>query len=64
MENQKVLTLGGKPIKNIKTPIFLGKSIRMKRERMKEEAIKNEEILLGRHAKRAKKTENIRKRED
>jgi hypothetical protein len=64
MENQKVLALGGKPLKNIKTPIFLGKCIRKKQERMKEEAIKNEAILLGRPAKRAKKTEDLRKRED
>lgn len=64
MENHKVLTLGGKPLKNIKTPISLGKMIRKKQERMKEEAIKNEEILLGKPAKRAKKTEYIRKKED
>lgn len=64
MENQKVLTLGGKPSKNIKTSISVGKHIRKKQKRTKEAAIKNEEILLGRPAKRAKKTENIRKRED
>lgn len=64
MENQKVLALGGKPSKNIKTPISVGKHIRKKQERMKEEATKNEDILLGRPAKRAKKTEFIRKRED
>jgi len=64
MENQRVLALGGKPSKNIKTPISVGKRIRKKQERMKEETIKNEEILFGRPAKRSKKTENIRKRED
>lgn len=64
MENQKVLALGGKPLKKFKTPISLGKMIRKKQERMKEEAIKNEEILLGKPVKRAKKTEYIRKKED
>eukprot|EP01018_Ginkgo_biloba_P031674 Gb_23422 [translate_table: standard] len=63
VEKQKVLALGGKAPKNIRMPIEMGKKIRKKRDHL-EQTRMQEEVVLGRPAKRANKTDDRHKTED
>lgn len=61
LENQKVVSLGGKPPNNRRTPLSMAKAT-MKKQKKREEKMLQEELIIGRFRKRGNNSNKVEKR--